>query len=150
METDLAFLESRHKQGESIFTTMGGYAPTLGIVGTVMGLIDLLGRGMDDPTAMVKGISTAFGATLLGIASANLVWLPIAGKLKVRSEEEVLLRQIMIDGVCSISTGDNPRIVEEKLKAYLPPKFKQMAIAAKGEGGREEKEAAAPAPAAKK
>ena len=150
LETDLMFLESRHKQGEGIFTTMGGYAPTMGIVGTVMGLIDLLGRGMDDPAAMVKGISTAFGATLLGIASANLVWLPIAGKLKVRSEEEAILRQIMIDGVCSISTGDNPRIVEEKLKAYLPPKFKQMAIAAKGEGGgREEKEAAA-APAAKK
>ena len=147
METDLSYLEQRHKQGEGIFTTMGGYAPTMGIVGTVMGLIDLLGRGMDDPAAMVKGISTAFGATLLGISSANLVWLPIAGKLKVRSEEEVLLRQIMIDGVCSISAGDNPRIVEEKLKAFLPPKLKAVAITAKGEGGREEKE---PAPAAAK
>ncbi len=152
METDLTYLESRHKQGEGFFTTMGGYSPTLGIVGTVMGLIDLLGRGLDDPAAMVRGISTAFGATLLGIGMANLIWLPIAGKLKVRSEEEVLLRQIMIDGICSISTGDNPRIVEEKLKAYLPPKFKQMAIAAKGEGGRDEKEAApaAAAPVAKK
>lgn len=147
METDLAFLESRHKQGEGFFTTMGGYAPTLGIVGTVMGLIDLLGRGLDDPAAMVKGISTAFGATLLGIGTANLIWLPIASKLKSRSEEEVLLRQLAMEGVLSISAGDNPRIVEEKLKAYLPPRLKALSVAPKGEGGgKEEKEAAAPAP----
>ena len=148
METDLSFLEARHKQGEGIFTTMGGYSPTMGIVGTVMGLIDLLGRGMDDPAAMVKGISTAFGATLLGIGLGNLVWLPIAGKLKVRSEEEILLRNLTVEGVCAISAGENPRIVEERLKAFLPPKFKAIAVATKGEGGREEKEA--PAPAAKK
>jgi chemotaxis protein MotA len=148
METDLGFLESRHKQGSDFFSTMGGYAPTMGIVGTVMGLIDLLARGMDDPAAMVKGISTAFGATLLGIGSANLIWLPMATKLKIRSEEEVLLRQMMIEGVCSISAGDNPRIVEEKLKAFLPPKLRAMAIAG---GGRDEKEAApaAAAPAKK-
>ena len=145
METDLSFLEARHKQGEGIFTTMGGYSPTMGIVGTVMGLIDLLARGMDDPAAMVKGISTAFGATLLGIGLANLVWLPIAGKLKARSEEEVLLRTLMVEGVCAISAGDNPRIVEEKLKAFLPPKFKAIAVATKGDGGREEKEPSAPA-----
>lgn len=144
METDLGFLESRHKQGSEFFTVMGGYAPTMGIVGTVMGLIDLLGRGMDDPAAMVKGISTAFGATLLGIGSANLIWLPIATKLKVRSGEEVLLRQMMIEGVCSISAGDNPRIVEEKLKAFLPPKLRLVAIG----GGRDEKEAAPAAAAA--
>jgi chemotaxis protein MotA len=149
METDLTFLEARHKQGESFFTTMGGYAPTMGIIGTVMGLVHLLGAGMDNPDALVKGIATAFLATFYGIASANLLWLPIAGKLKVRSEDEVLLRQVMIEGVLSISTGDNPRIVEEKLKAFLPPKYKQLTVSAKGEGGREEKEAA-PAPAAKK
>ncbi|MEK7475479.1 MAG: flagellar motor protein [Candidatus Coatesbacteria bacterium] len=145
METDLSFLQSRHKQGGDIFTAMGGYSPTLGIVGTVMGLIDLLARGLDDPAAMVKGISTAFGATLLGIGTANLVWLPLAGKLKVRSEEEILLREMMIEGVCSISAGDNPRIVEEKLKAFLPPKLRAVAIAG---GGRDEKEAAPAAPAA--
>lgn len=148
METDLTFLEARHKQGESLFTTMGGYAPTMGIIGTVMGLVHLLGAGMSDPGALVTGIATAFLATFYGIASANLLWLPIAGKLKVRSEDEVLLRQVMIEGVLSISTGDNPRIVEEKLKAFLPPKYKQITVSAK-EGGREEKEPA-PAPAAKK
>jgi chemotaxis protein MotA len=144
MENDLAFLEARHKQGSDVFTTMGGYAPTMGIVGTVMGLIDLLARGMEDPGAMVKGISTAFGATLLGIGSANLIWLPMATKLKIRSEEEVLLRQMMIEGVCSISAGDNPRIVEEKLKAFLPPKLRAVAIS----GGGSEKEAAPAAAAA--
>jgi chemotaxis protein MotA len=147
METDLVYLEARHKQGESIFTTMGGYSPTLGIVGTVMGLIHVLSVVGDDPSAMMKGVATAFIATFYGISSANLVFLPIAGKLKVRSEEEVLMRQVMIEGVLSISAGDNPRIVEEKLKAFLPPKYKVVTIAAKGEGGggREEKEPAAPA-----
>ena len=148
METDLAFLEARHRQGESIFTAMGGYSPTLGIVGTVMGLIHVLSVVGDDPAGMMKGVATAFIATFYGISTANLIWLPIAGKLKVRSEEEVLMRQVMIEGVLSISAGDNPRIVEEKLKAFLPPKYKVVTIAAKGEAGsagREEKEPAAPA-----
>ncbi len=149
METDLGFLESRHKQGAEFFTVMGGYAPTMGIVGTVMGLIDLLARGMDDPAAMVKGISTAFGATLLGIGSANLIWLPIATKLKVRSGEEVLLRQMMIEGVCSISAGDNPRIVEEKLKAFLPPKLRLVAVGGAGSEKEAAPAAAAAAPAKK-
>ena len=138
----------RHEGKFAMFAAAGGFAPTMGIIGTVMGLVHLLGAGMDNPDALVKGIATAFLATFYGIASANLLWLPIAGKLKVRSEDEVLLRQVMIEGVLSISTGDNPRIVEEKLKAFLPPKYKQLTVSAK-EGGREEKEPAA-APAAKK
>lgn len=144
METDLTFLEARHKAGSEIFATAGGFAPTLGVIGAVMGLIHVLANVGEDVSMMLKGVATAFVATFYGIGTANLIWLPLANKLKFRSEEEMLLRQMMIEGVCSISAGDNPRVVEEKLKAFLPPKFKQVVIEAKrAEGGAEE--AAAPA-----
>lgn len=143
MDTDLAFLEMRHRTGEGLFTAAGGFAPTLGIVGTVMGLINVLAT-LDDPSKVGPAVAVAFIATLYGIGVANLIFLPIAGKLKFRSGEEVLLRQLTIEGVVSISAGDNPRIVEEKLKAFLPPKFKALAVAGGGstKGGEE------PAPAA--
>lgn len=121
MNTELSFLETRHKVGENIFMTFGGFAPTLGIIGTVMGLVFVLGRGVENPEEAVHGIATAFLATLYGICSANMIFIPIANKLKLKSQEEVLLREIMIEGILSIQAGDNPRIVEEKLKAFLPP-----------------------------
>lgn len=125
MNTELSFLESRHKVGENIFMTLGGFAPTLGIIGTVMGLVFALGKGIEDPTETVKHIATAFLATLYGICSANLIFIPISNKLKLKSNEEVLLREIMIEGILSIQAGDNPRIVEEKLKAFLPPALRE-------------------------
>lgn len=129
LESDLTALEARHKLGESFFTTLGGYAPTLGIIGTVAGLVHALGN-VTDPSKLTGAIAVAFLATFYGIAFANLIFLPVGGKLKVRSEEEVLVKQLMIDGVLSISAGDNPRIVEEKLKAYMPPKIKAILDAA--------------------
>ena len=149
METDLAFLELRHKEGEGILVAAGGFAPTLGIVGTVMGLINVLAT-LDDPSKIGPAVAVAFIATLYGIGVANMVFLPVAGKLKIRSAEEVLLRSMMIEGVVSISAGDNPRIVEEKLKAYLPPKMKAIAVAGGGSGKAEEAAPAAPAAGAKK
>lgn len=142
METDLSFLEARHKQGEEIFATAGGFAPTLGVVGAVLGLIHVLANVGEDMGQMLRGVATAFCATFYGIGSANLIFLPIANKLRFRSQEEILLRQVMIEGVLSISQGDNPRIVEEKLKAYLPPKYKQIAIEGGSGAGREEAAAA--------
>lgn len=143
METDIAFLESRHKVGESVFGTFGGFAPTLGIIGTVIGLIHALaafGSGEADPVALVASIATAFIATFYGISFANLIFLPISFKLKQNSQQEVLLREVMLEGILAISAGDNPRIVEEKLKAFLPPRMKMdMEAAAKaGEGGEKE------------
>lgn len=149
METDLAFLEMRHKEGEGIFVAGGGFAPTLGIIGTVMGLINVLAT-LDDPSKIGPAVAVAFIATLYGIGVANMVLLPVAGKLKIRSSEEVLLRSMMIEGVVSISAGDNPRIVEEKLKAYLPPKLKAVAVAGGGAKTEEAAPAAAPAAGAKK
>jgi len=145
METDIAFLEARHKIGEGIFGTLGGFSPTLGIVGTVMGLIHALGKmgeGGAGGAELAVAISTAFIATFYGIGFANILFLPLSFKLKQNSQQEVLLREVMLEGILSISAGDNPRIVEEKLKAFLPPKLKVDLEAQKetAEGGPKGKE----------
>ena len=127
METDIAFLEARHKVGETIFSTFGGFSPTLGIIGTVLGLIHALaamGEGNTSGAELAGAIATAFIATFYGISFANIVFLPISFKLRQNSQAEVLLREVMLEGILAISAGDNPRIVEEKLKAFLPPKMK--------------------------
>lgn len=123
LTTEIHFLQNRHKVGESIFTTLGGFAPTLGIIGTVMGLIHMLAN-LSDPGKMGPLIAGAFIATLYGVSSANLIFLPIGNKLRARSAEEVLMREVMVEGVLSIQAGDNPRIVEEKLKAFLAPRLR--------------------------
>lgn len=124
LTTELHFLQARHRVGESIFTTLGGFAPTLGIIGTVVGLIHML-SSLSDPGRMGPLIASAFLATLYGVASANLLFLPIAKKLRARSTEEVLIREVMVEGILSIQAGDNPRVVEEKLKAYLAPRIRE-------------------------
>jgi chemotaxis protein MotA len=124
LTTELHFLQARHRVGESIFTTLGGFAPTLGIIGTVMGLIHMLAN-LSDPGKMGPLIAGAFIATLYGVSSANLLFLPIANKLRGRSAEEVLVRELIIEGILAIQAGDKPRIVEDKLKAYVAPRLRE-------------------------
>jgi len=121
METELAFIQERHHKGASIFEAAGGYAPTMGIVGTVMGLVHVLGN-LKDTESLGPAIAVAFIATLYGIGSANLIFLPIGGKLKNRSGHQVLVYEVTLEGILSVQAGDNPRIVAEKLEAFLPPK----------------------------
>lgn len=123
LNTEIHFLQTRHKVGESMFTTLGGFAPTLGIIGTVMGLIHMLAN-LSDPGKMGPLIAGAFIATLYGVSSANLIFLPIGNKLRNLSAEEVLVREVMLEGILAIQAGDNPRIVDEKLRAYLSPKLR--------------------------
>ncbi len=120
LETDTAFMQQRHKFGAELMTAAGGYAPTLGIIGAVAGLIAALGS-VSDPTKLVGAIAVAFTATFYGIGFANLIFLPLGGKLVVRSKTEAFIRELKIVGILSISAGDNPRIVEEKMKAFLSP-----------------------------
>lgn len=120
METELAFIQERHHKGASIFEAAGGYAPTMGIIGTVMGLVHVLGN-LSDTESLGPAIATAFIATLYGIFSANIFFLPIAGKLKNRSAHQVLVYEVALEGILSVQAGDNPRIVEEKLEAFLAP-----------------------------
>lgn len=124
METELAFIQERHHKGASIFEAAGGYAPTMGIIGTVMGLVHVLGN-LKDTDSLGPAIATAFLATLYGIFSANILFLPIAAKLKNRSSSQILLYEVALEGILSVQAGDNPRIVEEKLEAFLPPNKRQ-------------------------
>jgi chemotaxis protein MotA len=120
LDTEVELMEERHRVGESIYTTMAGFSPTLGIIGTVISLINMMMK-LDDPSKLGHMLAAAFIATLYGVALANLVFLPLANKLRARSQEEVLLRQVVIEGVLAIQAGENPRVIEEKLRAFLPP-----------------------------
>jgi chemotaxis protein MotA len=120
LETDTAYMQSRHKVGADIMTAAGGFAPTLGIIGAVAGLISALGT-VSDPSKLTGAIAVAFTATFYGIGFANLIFLPLGGKLQMRSKQEAFTRELMLVGVLAISAGDNPRIVEEKMKAFMAP-----------------------------
>jgi chemotaxis protein MotA len=120
LDTEVELMEERHRVGESIYTTMAGFSPTLGIIGTVISLVNMMMK-LDDPSKLGHMLAAAFIATLYGVALANLVFLPLANKLRARSQEEVLLRQVVIEGVLAIQAGENPRVIEEKLRAFLPP-----------------------------
>jgi chemotaxis protein MotA len=123
LETEVDSMKKRHGLGESLFSTMGWFAPTLGILGTVMGLVNML-AGLSDPGDMGHSIAAAFCATLYGVGIANLVFLPIANKLKLRSGHEAGLYDLIIEGVLALQEGDNPRVVQSKMEAFLPPKDK--------------------------
>jgi chemotaxis protein MotA len=136
METNVEQMRSRHRVGYSFFSAAGGFSPTFGIIGTVMGLISVL-KQLDNPSLLAKAIASAFLATLWGLLIANLIYLPIGSKLKSKSDEEAHVRYMQIEGILSIQAGENPRIVRDKLISYLPP------AAAKEKG--EKKSTAAPA-----
>jgi chemotaxis protein MotA len=144
LETEIHHLRERHEQGGiNFFSSAGGYGPTMGIIGTVMGLITVL-QELDNPGALGASIAAAFLATLWGILSANLIWLPLAGKLRSKSEEEVAYRNLLLEGVLALQAGENPRIVKEKLNAFLPPKERK---GEEGAVGAEKAGAKAKAPA---
>ncbi len=119
LETKITFVEERHNQGQAIFRTMGTLSPAFGMLGTLIGLVRMLSE-LDDPSSVGGGLATALITTLYGSLMANLFFIPIAGKLQVKSEKEILMKEVIIEGVLSIQAGENPRIVEEKLNAFLP------------------------------
>ncbi len=120
LTTELAFMEDRHAMGQSILSTMGAFAPAFGMIGTLVGLVQMLAV-LDDPSQIGQGMALALLTTLYGAVMANLVFLPAAGKLKVRTSRELLAKEIIIEGILSIQSGDNPRVVEQKLKAFISP-----------------------------
>jgi len=120
MEAELDNQVMRHQQGKSLLDGLGKYAPALGMIGTLLGLIAMLAN-MDDPSSIGAGMSVALITTLYGALIANLIFLPMADKLALRSSEEILAKTIVIQGVMAIQSGDNPRIVEQKLLTFIPP-----------------------------
>ncbi|MCG9968011.1 flagellar motor protein [Pelotomaculum terephthalicicum JT] len=121
METEMYAVQERHNVGANIFEAAGGYAPTMGIIGTVMGLVHVLSN-LESPEELGPSIALAFIATLYGVGSANLLWIPIAGKLKNLSKKEAMLREMMLEGIMSIQAGYNPVLIRERLTAFLKPK----------------------------
>lgn len=133
MEADVDNMMTRHSVGKGIFDAAGRYAPAFGMIGTLIGLVAMLAN-MSDPSAIGAGMAAALLTTMYGAVIANVLFLPLADKLALRSEEEVLVKSIIIKGVMSIQSGDNPRVVEQKLKTFLPPSAR---------GGEEEDQRAA-------
>src|SRR3954468_19503048 len=120
LDSEIDAMHSRHKAGWGVFEKAGGFAPTMGIIGTVMGLVHVL-ENLSAPETLGPSISGAFIATLIGVGSANVVFLPVANRLKGLSEEEVEGRTLVVEGILAIQSGDNPRVVAEKLISFVPP-----------------------------
>ncbi|MFP4697254.1 MAG: motility protein A [Eubacteriales bacterium] len=124
LETEMAFIENRHKDVRGFWEDIGSFSPAWGMIGTLIGLINML-KTLDDPSSIGPNMSVALLTTLYGSLLANFFAIPAANKLKVRSLEEVLLKEVMIEGLLSIQAGENPRVIEEKLKAFLAPTLRE-------------------------
>jgi len=120
LEIEMSYVEERHKSGAAFFQKLGGYSPTLGIMGTVLGLIHALSN-LENSSNIASSIAGAFIATLWGVALANLIYLPISDKLKARHQDETLCLEIITEGVISLAMGDNPRVIRMKLLSFLIP-----------------------------
>lgn len=121
-QLEMKAMQERHYSNIFIFTKMGGYAPTMGIIGTVMGLIMTLANAGADPNSLIKNIATAFIATLWGVFSANIIWLPIGDRLKKCHLEEKNLMEISLEGVLTLQSGEIPSVMKARLLGMLPQK----------------------------
>jgi len=121
METELSYTIERHKKGQQIFNALGMYAPAFGMIGTLIGLIAMLQK-LEDPSQIGGGMAVALITTFYGALAANLIYLPLAGKLKNRSDEESVKKEMIIQGVLAIQAGEHPKIINVKLLNFIPPK----------------------------
>ncbi len=126
LRSEMEAIASRHKVGKSIFDTYGRYAPAFGMIGTLVGLIIMLGN-MSDPDAIGPGMAVALITTLYGAIASNLVFLPFADKLGFYSKREMEVRETIIRGILSIQEGDNPRVLQQKLETMLPATLRKAA-----------------------
>jgi chemotaxis protein MotA len=124
MSIEIENVEERHKTGQAMFEALATYAPAYGMLGTVIGLIQML-KSLDDPSTIGQGMALCLITTFYGSIVANVVGLPISSKLKRRSKEEVLVKNMVLFGVLSIHSGDNPRVTRDKLETFVPPKFRK-------------------------
>jgi chemotaxis protein MotA len=141
LEAEIDGMMARHHEGATPFEKAGGFAPTMGIIGTVMGLVHVLSN-LSQPATLGPAISSAFIATLMGVGSANVIYLPIANRLKALSKQEVELRTLTLEGILAVQAGDNPRVVAEKLRSFVPPSERESEESASASPDAELKEAA--------
>jgi chemotaxis protein MotA len=121
MRTEMDAVATRHRNGKAVIDQLGRFAPAFGMIGTLMGLIIMLGN-MDDPSAIGPGMAVALITTLYGAIMANLVFLPLAEKLGEINKHELLTMEIVVRGIMAIQAGDNPRVIEQKLSTFIPPR----------------------------
>lgn len=142
MEIEAEAIKHRHESNFSVLELMGGISPTIGVLGAVMGLMSVMAH-LDEPEHIGPGIATAFVATFYGVFTANVLYLPLANKLKNNSKHEQHALQVVVEGLMSIQSGDNPRIVREKLEGFLQPSARKKGEDTEGgSGGSRQKEAA--------
>jgi chemotaxis protein MotA len=119
LEIEVEQFEEENTLSGKVYESLGGYAPTIGILGAVLGLIHVM-ENLADPSKLGSGIAVAFVATIYGVGAANLFFLPMGGKIKMKTKELVLARQLIIEGLVSLAQAENPKMIEEKLSGYLP------------------------------
>lgn len=124
LNTEIEYIQQRHALGVSIFESLGGISPAMGMVGTLIGLVQML-QNMSDPSSIGPAMAVALLTTFYGAVLANIIFLPIAGKLKTRSKTELLQKTIIVEGMGSILSGENPRVMEQKLHAFIAPKLRE-------------------------
>lgn len=127
LDTEVLAIQDRHKLGAELFTTLGTFAPALGMIGTLVGLVQML-QTMEDPSTIGPAMAVALLTTFYGALMANIICLPIAGKLRTRSSDEVMTKELMTEGIISIAKGENPRVIEQKLNAYLPRQLRESSF----------------------
>jgi len=125
LETDMSADEEHAKQSAEFFEAAGGYAPTIGIIGAVLGLIHVMSN-LEDTSKLGAGIAVAFVATIYGLVTANIICLPIASKIKFLIKEEIVRKEIIIAGICAMQSGQNPRLIGERLNAYLGTRAEEV------------------------
>lgn len=124
LETEVEYIKERHRIGAEMAQTFGTFLPAFGMIGTLVGLVLMLQK-LDDPSTIGPAMAIALITTFYGALMANLIFLPMAGKLKKRSADETLVKELITEGIISIASGDNPRIIEQKLHVFLLPKLRE-------------------------
>jgi chemotaxis protein MotA len=133
LTTEITFTEARHEEGAKIFDFMGAMGPAFGMIGTLIGLVLMLGN-MSDVESIGPNMAVALITTFYGSMLANVVCLPVVEKLKAYSRKEILIKELMLEGIMSLQSGDNPRIVEQKLTAFLEPGLRAAAMKDRNQG----------------
>src|SRR5437588_2901454 len=125
MEVELQYMEERGEHSSKVYEAAGGYSPTVGIIGAVLGLIQVM-QHLDNIDEVGKGIAVAFVATIYGVASANIFFLPAAGKLKFKHRKRMIIKEMMLEGTLGILEGHNPRLIEGKLTSFLDEAYQKL------------------------
>jgi chemotaxis protein MotA len=125
MEVELQYMEERGEYSAKVYEAAGGFSPTIGIIGAVLGLIQVM-QHLDNIDEVGKGIAVAFVATIYGVASANIFFLPAAGKLKFKNRKKMIIKEMMLEGTLGILEGQNPRLIEGKLTSFLDEEYQKL------------------------